>query len=104
MATIYRINDVLHGCKDVERIYNEAFKIRDSGNIIESYIYMVGCYASATGDRVLKSSWRMLRRLYNNGMTGKALYYFKGIYNGCCCRIRTILGHHAWYNTLTFEY
>lgn len=104
MVTIYRNNDILHGCNDIERIFNDSLKLRESGQRIESYIYLVGCYASATGDRVLKSSWRMLRKLYNDGMTGKGLYYFKGIYNGCCCRIRYCLGFYAWQNTLTFEY
>ena len=104
MSTIYKINDVLHGCDVIDQIFADACKMKDNGNRIESYIYLVGCYASATGDKVLRSSWRMLRKLYNNGMTGKAWYYFKDIYNGCCCRIRLTLGHHAWYNTLTFEY
>ena len=104
MATIYRTNDILHGCNDVKRIFNDALKIKESGRNYESYIFMVGCYASATGDYYLRSAWRTLRKLYNSGLDSNKLWYFKGIYNGCCCRLHYELGQFVWYNTLTFNY
>lgn len=103
MATIYKINDVLHGCDKIDYIINDAKRMKDEGRNIEAFIYLIGCYASATGDQALRAAWRMMRKLYNLGFTGGALYHFKQTYNGACCRIRYTLGQYAWYHTLTFE-
>lgn len=102
MAQIYKINDVLHGCDVIETIFKNAEKMKYSGKNIESYIYLVGCYAGATGDAVLRYKWKYLRRLFNAGFTSGSLYDFRNTYNGACCRIRTLLGVFAWYNTLNF--
>lgn len=102
MATIYKINDVLHGCDVVETIFNNAVKMKYSGKNIESYIYLVGCYAGGTFDGVLLYYWRKMRKLYNDGFTVASLHEFGQLYNMACCRLHRLFGMFVWRNTLTF--
>ena len=102
MAQIYKINDVLHGCDVIETIFNNAVKMKFNGKNIESYIYLVGCYAGDTGDNILKSNWIKMRKLFNAGFTVGSLHYFRVLYKNSCTRIHHLFGNFAWCNTISF--
>ena len=103
MATVFINGSILHGCDVIGHIYNDSFRMKQKGHKFEAFIYMVGCYAAATGDHHLKVAWNALRRIYNYGFTVSSLYEFRCIYNGVCNRLAYLFGNFVWHNTLSMN-
>ena len=97
MATIYKTNDILHGCIEIESIFAAANSISRKHNKFIAIVYLVGQYADKMQSSLIRYYWHKLRYYYIIG----DLVRFRAIYSNFDTTIYKTLGRFAWCNTIT---